>query len=145
MKKWIKVLLGLAVFGIIAAFLVFKFYINKPHADISKAKAAFEFSAKDLWEKYNTDTKLSDSLYTGKVIQLDGTVSRVEKGDSTTYVVFVMEADSMFGDKSIRCELDPEQTKENTAIAKDAAIKLKGLCSGYDQTDVKFTNTFIIK
>ena len=145
MKKWLKVLFGLLIVGIIAALLVYKFVINKPHADISKAKAAFEFAANDLWSKYTTDTKASDSLFTGKVIQIDGTVSRVETADSTSYVVFVMEADSTFGDKSIRCELDPKQLEEKPNIKNGDALKLKGLCSGYDETDIKFTNTFIVK
>lgn len=145
MKKWLKVLLVLFIVGVIAAFLVYKFVINKPHADISKAKADFEFAANDLWQKYTTDSKMSDSLFTGKVIQVDGTVGRVEEADSTIYVVFVMEADSMFGDRSIRCELDPVQVSEKPLIKTGDAVKLKGLCSGYDETDIKFTNTFIVK
>lgn len=145
MKTWLKVLIILFVAGLIAAFLGYKFIYNKPHADISKAKAEFEFAANDLWSKYTSDTKLSDSLYTGKVIQVDGNVSRIEDADSTMYVVFVMEADSMFGDRSIRCELDPVQVKEKPEIKNGDAVKLKGLCSGYDQTDIKFTNTFIVK
>lgn len=145
MKKWLKVLLVLIIIGVISAFLVYKFVINKPHADVSKAKADFELAANDLWKKYTTDTKMSDSLYTGKVIQLDGIVGRVEEADSTIYLVFIMEADSMFGDRSIRCELDPAQVTEKPIIKTGDAVKLKGLCSGYDETDIKFTNTFIVK
>lgn len=145
MKKWLKVLLVLIIIGVISAFLVYKFVINKPHADVSKAKADFELAANDLWKKYTTDTKMSDSLYTGKVIQLDGIVGRVEEADSTIYLVFIMEADSMFGDRSIRCELDPAQVTEKPVIKTGDAVKLKGLCSGYDETDIKFTNTFIVK
>lgn len=145
MKTWLKVLLILFFAGLIAAFLGYKFIYNKPHADISKAEAAFEFVASDLWNKYTTDTKMSDSLFTGKVIEVVGNISRIEDADSSMYVVFVMEADSMFGDRSIRCELDPVQVKEKPALKNGDAVKLKGLCSGYDQTDIKFTNTFIVK
>jgi hypothetical protein len=145
MKNWLKILIGLAIVGIIAAFLVFKFYINKPHADIEHATPAYTMAAAELWKQYNADLKLSDSLYTGKVIEVTGNLSRADKSDTLTFAVFVMEADSMFGDKSIRCEMLPKFGAEAAAIAPGTAVKIKGFCNGFDQTDVKFSKCSVIK
>ena len=145
MKNWLKILIALIIVGIIAAALVFKFYINKPHADIEKATPAYTMTAAELWKQYNADLKLSDSLYTGKVIEVNGNLSRADKSDTLVYAVFVMEADSMFGDKSIRCEMLPKYGVETTSIASGTEVKIKGFCNGYDQTDVKFSKCSIVK
>jgi hypothetical protein len=145
MKNWIKILIALIIIGVIAAGLVYKFYINKPHEDIEKATPAYTMSATELWQKYNADLKLSDSLYTGKVIEVTGNLSKTEKSDSLSFAIFVMEADSMFGDKSIRCEMLAKYGAETTAITPGTAVKIKGFCNGFDQTDVKFSKCSLVK
>lgn len=137
MKKWIKIIMALAVTGLIAAFLVYKFYINKPHKDIEHAKAEYTLNAQDLWNAYNTDLAKADSLYTGKVLLVEGNLSRVEKSDSLSYAVIVMEADSLFGDKSIRFEMLPNFTDKVANLQPGVNVKIKGACNGFDQTDIK--------
>ncbi len=144
MKTWLKVLIALAVIGVIAVFFVYR-YINKPAADIEKATAVYSLTSQEIWKKYAAELKLSDSLYTGKVIEVSGAMTRADKTDSLVYLVFVMEADSMFGDKSVRCEMLPKFNAEATALAKGATVKVKGLCNGFDQTDIKFSKCSLVK
>ncbi|HOW30088.1 MAG TPA: hypothetical protein PLP88_00845 [Bacteroidales bacterium] len=146
MKKWLKVLLALAVLGIIAAFLVFKFYINKPHADIAAAKAEYTLSASDIWNQFTTDSKTAGEKYNGKVVELDGKLSSVENhADTTITLVFVMAADEMFGDKSIRCDMLPDWFTEAKALQPGTDIKVKGLVDGFDETDVKLSKCSTVK
>jgi hypothetical protein len=145
MNKWIKIIAIVAVIGLIAAFLVWKYYINKPHADIENTEAAYSLNAEELWKQYNQELKLSDSLYTGKVIEIAGNVSTIEKVDSLLYLVFVMEPDPDFGNKTIRCEMLAKHNEEAAALAPNTPVKIKGFCSGYDQTDIKITKCSIIK
>jgi hypothetical protein len=145
MKKLMKVGLILAVAGLVTAALVWKFYVNKPHEDIEKATPAFILSANELWNQYNVNLKTADSIYTGKVIELTGTINRTEKSDTLVYAVFVMEVDSMFGDKSVRCEMLKKYNTETLAITADTPVKIKGFCTGFDQTDIKFNKCSIIK
>jgi len=56
-----------------------------------------------------------------------------------------MEADSMFGDKSVRCEMLPKYSAEASSISKGTTLKVKGFCNGFDQTDIKFSKCSIIK
>jgi hypothetical protein len=145
MKKWIRIIAILAVIGLIAALLVWKFYINKPHADIENTAAAYSLNVTELWKQYNQELKLSDSLYTGKVIEITGDLSNIDKVDSLVYLVFVMEPDPDFGNKTIRCEMLAKYNEEVAAIVPGSPVKVKGFCSGYDQTDIKITKCSIIK
>jgi type II secretory pathway pseudopilin PulG len=145
MKNWLKILVALVIIGIIAAALVYKFYINKPHADIEKATPAYTIAAAELWKQYNTEIKAADSLYTGKVIEITGNISRTDLSDSLVFAVFVMEADSMFGNKSVRCEMLPKYNTEVKAFGKGAEVTIKGYCNGFDQTDIKFSKCSVVK
>ena len=145
MKKLIRVAVVIAVIGVVAAALVWKFYINKPHEDIENATPAYNMATEEIWNQYNTDPKKADSLYTGKVIELTGKLNRSDKSDTLVYAVFVMEADSMFGDKSVRCEMLQKYNSEASALPKDVPVKIKGFCTGFDQTDIKFNKCSIVK
>jgi len=145
MNKWFRIIGILIVVGLIAAFLVWKLYINKPHADIENTTASYSLNAQELWKQYNKELKLSDSLYTGKVIEISGNLSKIDKVDSLVYLVFVMEPDPDFGDKTIRCEMLAKYNEEAAALIPNSPIRVKGYCSGYDQTDIKFTKCSVIK
>lgn len=145
MKKLLRIALILAGLGLIAAALVWKFYVNKPHEDIENATPAYSMSAEQLWKAYTSDMKTADSLYNGKVIELSGILNRTDKSDSLVYAVFVMEIDSMFGDKSVRCEMLQKFADETTQLAADVPVKIKGYCTGFDETDIKFNKCAIVK
>ncbi len=145
MKKLFKVGLILAVIGIIAAALVWKFYINKPHNDIEKATPAYFLSTDELWNKYNSEREIADSLYNNKVIEVTGNLSRTDKNDSLVSVIFVMAADSMFGDKTIACQMDTKQNEAAVNLTVGEKVKIKGVCIGFDDTDIKFNKCFIVK
>ena len=145
MKKALRIAAILAVIGVVAAALVWKFYINKPHEDIENATASYSMATEEIWKQYNADLKNADSLYTGKVIELTGKLNRTDKSDTLVYAVFVMEADSMFGDKSVRCEMLQKYNNEASSLPKDSPVKIKGFCTGFDQTDIKFNKCSIVK
>lgn len=144
MKKLLKIGLILVITGLVTATLVWKFYVNKPHDDIEKATPTYFMSAEELWKQYTSNLRTSDSTYTGKVIEITGTLNRTEKTDSLVYAVFVMEIDSMFGNKSVRCEMLKKYNSGTSAIASGTSIKIKGYCTGFDQTDIKFNKCSII-
>lgn len=145
MKKIFKIAIILAVTGIIAAALVWKFYINKPHEDIDNATPAYTMATEEIWQQYNTDLKTADSLYTGKVIELTGNLSRIDKNDSLVSVIFVMAADSMFGDKTISCQVYKKHNDEAAALPIGIKVKIKGFCTGYNDPDIKLNKCSIVK
>jgi hypothetical protein len=145
MKKLLRIAVILAVIGVVTAALVWKFYINKPHEDIDNATPAYTITTEEIWQKYNSNPKISDSLYTGKVIELTGNLSRVDKNDSLVSVIFVMAADSMFGDKTISCQMYKKHNDEAAALSTGTKVKIKGFCTGYNDPDIKFNKCSIVK
>lgn len=145
MKKIFKIGLIIAAVGLVAAVLVWKYYINKPHEDIEKVSPAYSISTEELWSKYNTDRKISDSLFNNQVIEITGNLSRIDKSDSLVSVIFVMAADSMFGDKTIACQMYKKHNNEAGTLTVGEKVKIKGVCIGYDDTDVKFNKCSIVK
>jgi hypothetical protein len=135
MKTWIKVILGLAVIGVISAVLIFKFVINKPHPDFENIKPDFSLHAQDLYNAFKDHKDASSKLYNGKVIQVDGTVARVEAKDSLVIVVFAFEQ-GMFGDQGVRCTMIKKLSAEANKLVPSGSAKIKGYCTGYNDTDV---------
>jgi hypothetical protein len=145
MNKILKIGLILLAIGLVAAALVWKFYVNKPHDDIEKATPAYSISTEEIWNKYNTDRKTADSLYNNQVIEVTGNLSRIDKNDTLVSAIFVMAADSMFGDKTIACQMYKKHNEEAVALVVGAKVKIKGFCIGYDDTDIKFNKCSIVK
>jgi hypothetical protein len=145
MKKLLKIGLILVAIGLVAAVLVWKFYVNKPFDNIEKASPAYSVSTEEIWSKYNTDRKTADSLFNNQVIEVTGNLSRVDKNDSLVSAIFVMAADSMFGDKTIACQMYKKNNEEAVALVVGTKVKIKGFCIGYDDTDIKFNKCSIVK
>jgi len=145
MKKLLKIVLILAAIGLVAAALIWKFYVNKPHEDIDSVSPAFSMTTEEIWSQYTTNRKIADSLYNNQVIELTGSLSRIDKNDSIVSVIFVMAADSMFGDKTIACQMYKKHNDEAFALTANANVKIKGMCVGFDDTDIKFNKCSIVK
>ena len=144
MKNWIKILIGLAVVGMIVAFLGYKFVYNKQHPNYENMEADFKIGAKDLYEAFKTDAATAGQKYNGKVVEISGVASNVEAVDSLVVAVFAFE-DGMFGSQGVRVTMLP---KFNDGIKNHASVEeivLKGFCSGYNDTDVIIEKGSIVK
>jgi len=135
MKTWMKVIAGFAVVGIIAAVLIFKFVVNKPHPDYEKMSPDYTMHAQDLYNAFKNKKDASSKLYNGKVVQIDGTLARVEAKDSLVIVVFSF-TQGMFGDEGIRCTMIKKLSGEAKSLVPSGSVKIKGYCTGYNDTDV---------
>ncbi len=144
MKKLLRIALILVVIGTVAAVVVWQFYVNKPHEDIENAKVDYSMTTAEIWKQYTADEKSAGLLYNDKVIELSGIVGRVVNNDTLVTVAFIMEADSMFGDRSISCEMLKKYNDEAKALTKGTTIKIKGYCAGYIG-DIKFNKCSIVK
>jgi len=134
MKKWIKILLVMFVVGIVGAGFGYKFVYNKPHRDYEKAKSDFSISGRELFLQFRNSTPQAGEKYTGKVLEITGQLSSVETPDSLTIAVFKLD-EGMFGDEGIRCSMLPNHAA-NIAQFVGGEVKLKGYCTGYNETDV---------
>ena len=135
MRTWVKILFALVVLGIIGAYLGYKFIYNKPHPDYEIEKAEVLIKAADLYNDFKTSTKESETKYNGKMIEVDGTLGAVEQSDSLVTMVFILNQ-GMFGGEGIRCTMLPNHREEAEKYSAGSAVKIKGLCQGFNDTDV---------
>ena len=144
MKKWMKIIGALFLIGMLAAVYVWFFVYNKPHRDFANAAPDHILSAEELFFQYRHDKSLSDSLYTGMVVQITGPLADVESADSLMVAVFVFDQ-GMFGDEGVRCIMLPDQFKEMKEKDPGGVITLKGYCTGYNDTDVIIEKASVVK
>jgi hypothetical protein len=140
MKRLLKIGIVLAVVGVLAAAYVWFFVYNKPHKNYEKAKPEAVLTAADCFNSFVNN----GNAHTGKVLQLDGMPSYIENQDSLVIVVFVFN-EGMFGDEGIRCTMLPKYKEAALALNLDEKIIIKGLCTGYNGTDVILEHCSIIK
>lgn len=143
MKRWMKIIAGLFVIGIMAALYVWFFVYNKPHRDYEKAKPDHKLSAQEVFSQYRNDKALADSLYAGMVLQVHGRLAKVESRDSLVVAIFIFDQ-GMFGDEGVRCTMLSNQHSVLENFGKGDHIVIKGYCTGYNDTDVILEHSSVI-
>jgi type II secretory pathway pseudopilin PulG len=134
MKKWLKIIIALGIIGIIAAGLGYKFVYNKPHKNYEKAEPEYTMRADKIFAEYKSAKKEAEQKYNGRVLLITGELSKIEKPDSLTIAIFVLD-EGMFGDEGIRFTLLPNHSSDiHSFVNKEVAIK--GYCTGYNDTDI---------
>ena len=143
MKTWMKIALGLLIIGIIGLIYVYKYVYNKPHLDVENTKAEFSMKAQDLYNEFKQNKDASGLKYNGKVIEIEGSLKKIEQTDSLTVAVFSYE-EGMFGDQGVRCTFLPGQVAKAKSLGEGTIVKLKGYCTGFNDTDIIFEKTSIV-
>jgi len=69
------------------------------------------------------------------MLLVTGKLSALENVDSTTIAYFVLD-EGMFGNEGIRISLFPEETGKLSASNLNKLTNIKGLCSGYNDTEI---------
>jgi hypothetical protein len=135
MKKLLKIAAIMAIIGIITALIVYFFVYNKPHPDYARAKAKYTLEAAELYQAYKSGDAEAAKRFTGAVVRIKGTVQKVESVDSLAIAVMVFD-EGIFGDEGIRCTMLPELTQATQNLSQGQQVKIKGLCTGFNDTDV---------
>jgi hypothetical protein len=145
MKKKLLIIGGsVAGLGLISALVVYFFVFNKPHRNYAEATPDFDLRAAALFEEFRTNPEISSTKYNGKVLSVTGELNAVEQTDSLTIAVFGFE-EGMFGSEGIRCTMIPELAGDVVKIAPGTMVTIKGLCAGYNDTDVILENCSLEK
>jgi len=135
MNKSLKILIAITAVGLIAAYLVYELYYNKPHPDYEEKMAVYTLSAEELYHQFETNTDSANNKFTGKIIRITGKMDKVEVTDSLTIGVIALST-GLFGDQGIRCTMLPKYAEKAQTLKTPKKVRIKGLCSGYNDTDV---------
>ena len=89
-----------------------------PHKNWSNEKIEFSLNSKELSSLYINDSKIANTIYLNKFIEVIGKVTSIEKN-----IIII--------DESIVCSLDPSK-KINSNFVINNIYKVKGRCIGFD-------------
>jgi hypothetical protein len=137
MKRKIAVLIG-AMLLIMTA--VFYMLYNKPHRSVKGAEPAFELSVSQLIEAFSNDETRADSMYTGKIIQVTGSLRKMIRNDSTLILVLGGDEELM----GVSCYMEKSQIPGSEQLTRGESITVKGFCNGM-LMDVVLDNGILVK
>jgi putative nucleic acid binding protein len=144
MKKVFKILGILAIIGAVAGLMFYVFVINKSHPDYEKLNAEYTLPATDLYDQYKNEKEIADQKYNGKMLEVFGTINKVEISDSMLTAVFVFE-EGMFGDEGLRVTMLPAYNDGLKDFSLPGSIRLKAYCTGFNDVDVVLIKGSIVK
>ena len=144
MKTWVKIILGLLVVGMVALVLVYVFIYNKSHPDYENIKPDYSLTASELYTSFTTNRTGSETKYNGKVLDINGTLTKVESTDSLVIAVFVFNQ-GIFGDEGIRCTMLQKFNEKARKLQPGNLYNIKGYCTGFNDPDVILEKCSIIK
>lgn len=139
MKTYIKILLGVVMFIVLAAILAALYMYNLKHTDMAKAKPDFVITATALLKEFEDNEAAASAKYINKIVEITGTVATVKPAENNIVnISLVTESDL----SSVICTFaaisDPSSVKAGDAIT------LRGECSGF-LMDVLLNNCVILK
>lgn len=134
-KKYWKLLAGLALSGILAALYTWFFVYNKPHPDYENLEAEYQFPSEQLYTNYKENSANTNAKYTGKMISIKGKLDYIENTEQQTILVFVFDH-GLFGDEGIRCSILENYKVKAKSLEPGTEVNVKGFCTGYNETDV---------
>lgn len=137
MFKVFKFGLPLLIVGGIAFYILTQ---PKPPLDIHSALTEVTVNAVGLYADFEEDETAANTTYAGKVMEVSGVLSAVEKNDAGGYVLS-MKADSPLG--QIVCNLSPNEKFSASAATINQLLTVKGVCTGY-LFDVVLDNATVI-
>ena len=144
MKTWIKIVLIIVAIGLLGIAYIYFFMYNKPHLNVEKATAEYTLKAEDLYKEFKANKDAAGKKYNGKVIEINGPVKKIEKSDTLTVAVFIFEQ-GLFGDQGVRCTFLPDQIAKAKNVEPGNELKIKGFCTGFNDTDVILEKSSIVE
>jgi hypothetical protein len=132
-KRTIRIGLSIMLIGLLIAAIVVIYMFNKPHLDIATEKSEFSLSAAQLYNEFKTNESSANKKYldkaNGRVIQVSGIVSEINKGEHGGLTLSINEQSMKEG--GISCSMDSTYIERASKLKVGDKVVLKGECTGY--------------
>lgn len=112
------VILGAAVFCLFIYF--------KPHRSVRKEEAAFTLSVTTLVNEFSKNESRANSLYLGKILEVQGLLNEIILNDSTLVLLLGDSSQGM----GVSCYLQKDQKELYTTLKRGESVHVKGICNG---------------
>lgn len=111
--------------GVVIAVVGYVIYVwNKSPETVDK-KDSIKISAVALANAFNSDEKVANDLYLGKVLEVEGKVAELNTNQDGKKVVLLEGEDLLSG---VQCTM---REKGGADFEIGRIVKLKGFCNGY--------------
>ena len=127
--------------GLATGVYIYFFMYNKSHPDYANMQAEISLGAKELFQESKDGQAVK---YTGKLIEITGSASKLEINDSIYTLVFIYD-EGMFGPEGIRANFLPEYATTLKKLTFPKELTLKAFCTGYNETDVILEKAVIVQ
>lgn len=134
-RKTGKIILLVLLAGVIIAVAIGYREWTKPRARVEDAKG-ISITAVELGKSYSADEQKANNMYLNKVIEVNGTVSEVDKNQDGGIVILLTSNDP---DIPVQCTM----REKNVAAEKGKVITVKGFCSGSSITGILLTDCIV--
>ncbi len=123
-NKIILFLFGL--FLVAGLYVYFGLYLHS-YIDIEKVSAEVKISSGNLTSSFILNEKSANSIYRGKVIEVEGIVREVTFLNNRNTVL--LQGDTKYS--SVICDMQSNQIEEIKKLKQGQKIKIKGVCKGF--------------
>ena len=129
MKKKKTILIILVIAFMAGAFIGGHEYF-KPNPDMSQLKAEFNRDAASFLQEFNSNDSAASAKYLGKIIEVSGNITALEKGEEGYYTLVLGEVGEA---SSVRCAGDKQHSDSMLRLKVGDMIKIKGVFTGFNK------------
>ena len=123
---WFKrILIGIIVLALAAAGILW-YIFNEKFGDTAEAKADYTVDALAMIGEFIKSDSLANKKYTEKIVIVNGTVSEVERADTTVNIKMVDASNGSY----IIFAFQQQHLAEAKMIKQGDKVAIKGSCSG---------------
>lgn len=117
------VFLLMIIFGVIFIAPIFE----SSTKNLENKNAALSLKSNDLISNFIKNEEKANKLYTGKIIEVKGTVKEISFLNDRTTIILEHENEA-FG---IICDINPNQKEKIKMLKPHQKIRVKGICKGF--------------
>jgi regulatory protein YycI of two-component signal transduction system YycFG len=140
-KKYMRYLAAVVLIAVLLTGIYFYTEFTRKPADLNKSDAVEFVKASDLSAFYINYEDSANKKYSGKVIEVSGSVIEVENQQDTLLSVFLGDT---LQTARVSCLMDKNSISAAKKVVRGDLIKIKGICTGY-LMDVELNRCVLVK
>jgi hypothetical protein len=125
-KKRILIIAGVLAAALLAAGIYGWREYHRQHEDTADISAAFTVPAPTLMKAFQDNEDKANKQYNDKVVDIRGTVVKIEHNDSTQTVL--LDGQSAMG--GVICQFEPSHKDELASLRPGQPVTIRGVCTG---------------
>lgn len=114
---------------------------NRTNADLAVVKADLNISATELVRDYERNDSVANDKYLGKVIEINGSVKKVEPDEKGYFTVILGDTTNS---SSVRCSMDTLHKTDAAHLTPGSSAILRGFCTGFNKDEIGLGSDVIL-